>query len=564
MLPIVLLIASGLVLVAAAVSTPGSAAACDAFTLTNVTNVAIASVTHFDTNATVDFTNLFSSINTSVLPAFCRVELVVTTNATAGSFAITEVWLPDEWNGRMLSFGNGGVAGGGKRAAPLLPLHAKFVPSVNVADIGNIAVRQGFAGMSTNTGHNSTDSDATWGLHNDNALFDWGFRAMHLSVIAGKAVIEQYYQAPANKSYYLGCSTGGQKAVALKEVQEFPDDFDGVVLGSPANWQTHLSGWGPHMNLNVQPSTSPRFMTLDQWINVIAPEVLRQCDSLDGLADGIINDPRACRFRPETLTCRLGQNTSTCLTGPQIFALHRVYSDYVETDQTYIFGPYFPGGELEYAVSGYMSSKPDSISLSAIQNFVVNTTDFTIEDYNFDILKLIIEVNAGQAAAIKTNLTDFAGPTHSGKIIQYVGWADQLISPGASLHYYETVHTFMTEHSMLDIDDFYRLFPVAGMTHCALIDFAWGQGGVGANSFGQALNGNVPVADDAQHNIVSAIVRWVEEGVAPENFTAAKFNDDSSAKGVNFTRPVCMYPSSLVFRGGDPADMGSFECTTLV
>ncbi|KAI0661668.1 feruloyl esterase-like protein [Cubamyces menziesii] len=511
----------------------GSHPNCASFAPNALTYAAFSKATHYPANVRVNISNAYSSIDVSNLPAFCRVELVITTNATAGSTALTEVWLPDEWNGRVLTVGNGGLAGG-----------------VTVTELGHVAVPQGFAGISTNTGHDGTTDDGDWaGPHNDNAIVDWGWRALHLSVLAGKEVVEKYYDRPAWKSYYLGCSTG-----TLKEVQDFPDDFDGVVVGSPANWQTHLQAWSVHMNLNTEPTTSGHFMTADMWSNVIAPEVMRQCDELDGLKDGIINDPRICSFRPETLTCRPGQNVSTCLQEGQISALHRIYADYYEADQTYVFGGYYPGGETEY-YHGLVGQKHFVIGTNYFGYMVTNDTGFTIHDYKASVLKLADQIDPGQANAINPNLTAFAGPEHKGKLIQYVGWADQLISPGNSIHYYETVHGFTLANTTMDIDDYYRLFLVPGMNHC--------HGGFAANAFGsveQASNDNPPLSFDPQHNILAAIVRWVEEGVAPDTLTAVNYKDNNVTNGVGFTRPLCRYPSNIRYRGGDPNKAESFHC----
>ncbi|KAI0749371.1 feruloyl esterase-like protein [Daedaleopsis nitida] len=540
----------GLVLGAAAGLPRGSPSACAGLTL-DIPNVNLTTATHFAPRALVNISNIYSSINATNLPAFCRVELVITTNATAGSSALTEVWLPDDWNGRVLTVGNGGMAGG-----------------VTVTELGHVAVPQGFAGISTNTGHAGTTDDGDWaGPHDDNAIVDWGWRALHLSVLAGKEVVKKYYKTPAKKSYFLGCSNGGRQG--LKEVQEFPEDFDGVVVGSPANWWTHLQAWSIHQNLNVQPSTSPHFMTEDMWTNVLAPEVMRQCDAQDGLKDGIINDPRTCRrvggppnpsavFRPETLTCRLGQNTSTCLTADQISALHRIYADYYEADQTYVFGGYYPGGETEY-YHGLVGQTQFKIGRGYFQFMVVNDTTWKIHDYDPDLLALTDELDVGQANAINPNLTAFAGPQHKGKLIQYVGWADQLISPGNAIHYYETVHQFTQANTEMDIDSFYRFFTVPGMNHWTCL-----QGGFAANAFGsveQASNDNPPLSLDPEHNILAAIVRWVEEGVAPETLTAANYKDNDVANGVGFTRPLCKYPANLRYRGGNPNSAGSFDCS---
>jgi len=166
--------------------------ACSTFNVQSLPEVALSATTYYPSNATVNITNLFETIYVDNLPGFCRVELVITTNSTANSSCNTEVWLPDDWNGRYLAFGNGGFAGG-----------------VAVAELGMIGVAQGFAGVSTDTGHTSTEGSGTWaGPYDDNAIIDWGWRAMHLSVATGKAVVEQYYGKAQNKSYYMGCSTG--------------------------------------------------------------------------------------------------------------------------------------------------------------------------------------------------------------------------------------------------------------------------------------------------------------------------------------------------------------------
>jgi len=407
--------------------------------------------------------------------------------------------------------------------------------------------------MSTDTGHSSNTTDATWaGPGNDNAIIDFGWRALHLSVVAGKEVVNSYYSQDVAKAYYIGCSTGGRQG--LKEVQMFPDDFDGVVVGSPANWMSHLLPWEIHMALNVLPTSSPEFITAAMWTDVIHSEVLRQCDSLDGLTDGIINDPRFCNFRPETLACRPAQNTSTCLTLPQIHALHRIFATYFETNQTYVFGPYYPGGEAAYP-DGLVGASSFALPENWMRFLVLNDTEWTMDQYNASVLRLAEEVDPGQTDAINPNITAFAGPPHNGKILHYVGWADQLISPGNSVHYYETVHAFMQATMGTDIDDIYRLFTVPGMNHC--------QGGFGANAFGgvlQASAGMPPLALDAQHNILAALVEWVERGQAPSTLTAAYYNDNNVTAGVNFTRPLCKFPASVRFVGGDPSDAASFRC----
>ncbi|EPQ56994.1 feruloyl esterase-like protein [Gloeophyllum trabeum ATCC 11539] len=509
---------------------------CTTFTLGNSTGVSVIGATEYQAGDLVNVTNVFSSIETSTLPAFCRIELLITTNSTSNKTANTEVWLPDAWNGRFLGFGNGGFGGG-----------------VNVADLGFAAVSQGFAGMSTDTGHSSTVIDGTWGgPHNDDAIIDWNWRALHLSVGVAKQVIQQYYGKPALKAYYLGCSTGGRQG--LKSAQDFPEDFDGIVIGSPANWMSHLEAWSIHIDLNVLPVGSPQWIPPELWTGVIHDEVLRQCDALDGLADGVISNPLACNFRPETLACRAGQNTSTCLNLSQIQALHQIYSDYYETNQTYIFGPYYPGGEIGYTF-GLLGFPVLPIAQDYFQYFILNDTTWDPTTLNYSLVQFADELSPANANAIETNITAFVEPERNGKIIHYVGWADQLISPGNSLHYYETVHAFMQSNTEYNIDDYYRLFTVPGMQH-------W-YGGYGANAFGgagQAAAATPPLSSDPVHNVVSAIVSWVEEGVAPDYFIAAYYQNNQQSQGIGFTRPICKYPANVVYRGGNVNDSSSFAC----
>jgi len=512
-----------------------------AFTFSPEVDAVVSSATFFPANSRVNFTNLFSSIDVDDIPAFCRVAVTITTNATAGSTAHTDVWLPlpQAWNGRFLAFGNGGFGGG-----------------VNVADLGFVAIPQGFAGMSTDTGHSSATGDGSWaGPHNDNAIVDWAWRAMRLSTLAAKEVVKQYYGEAQKKSYYLGCSTGGRQG--LKEVQRFPDDYDGVVVGSPANFMSHLQAWSVHISNVVLPATSSRFISPSLWSDVIHPEVLKQCDGLDGLNDGIISQPLACNFRPATLACRPAQNTSTCLSLDQIVAVKKIFSTYFETDQTYIFGGYFPGGEMQFSSGGLLGAEPFSIPVEYYQFMVLNDTTFTQDQLNFSIIQLGDQIDPGTQNAINPNLTAFSSPPHNGKILQYVGWGDQLISPGNSFHFFETVHAFTQAHTETDVNDFYRLFTVPGMAHC--------QGGFSANAFGgsgQAAAGMPPASLDPAHNILAAMVQWVENGVAPasKSITATAWKGNNATMGMEFTRPLCQYPENLVFKGGNPNDAKSFDC----
>ncbi|EIN04104.1 tannase and feruloyl esterase [Punctularia strigosozonata HHB-11173 SS5] len=486
----------------------------------------------YEAGGRVHIENPSSSINSTHLPAFCRVQIKVVTNPATNKTANAEVWLPEDWNGRFLAVGNGGHSGG-----------------VTVEDLGFVAVAQGFAGVSTDTGHNGTSGDTPWPLHNDDAIIDWSWRAMHVSVQVGKEVVKQYYQQAANKSYYIGCSTGGRQG--LKEVQMFPEDFDGVVVGSPANWMTHVQPWSLHVNGLVQPVNSSGWISADTWQNLIHNEVLKQCDGLDGVEDGILNDPTQCNFDPSPITCPThATDSSDCLTSAQVAAFTQVFSDYVEANNTFIFNGLYLGGELDYP-NALVGDHVSTLALYYERYFVMNDSDWHVSELDLAAIELGDKLDVGQANAIEANISAFTNSPHNGKIIHYVGLADQLISPGNSKLYYDSVKSFMEDNDLGDIDDAYRLFPVPGMKHC--------KEGFGANAFGgvmQASSGQPPLENDSKHNILQALVAWVENGAEPVRLEAAWYVDDDHNNGIGFTRPLCKLSEQNV-KLDAAADMGT-------
>jgi len=501
-----------------------SSLACSTFRPSNVTNLEVVIATHYNAGDRVFLYNNQSLLNSTDLPAFCRLQLAVTTNETAGSIAHAEVWLPEpeQWNGRFMTIGNGGLSGG-----------------ASLGDLGHVAIRQGFVGMSGDNGHISGTVDGSWaGPGNDNAIIDFAWRGMQLSILAAKEVIHQYYGKPQNTSYYYGCSTGGRQG--LKQVQDFPENFDGAIIGSPANWVTHLGASFIRAERLTHPVNSSRWISADTWRDVIHPEVMNQCDELDGLRDGIINDPRKCSPDLTSIQCWEGQDPATCLTRPQITAVNQVYTDYYDDNGTYIFGGFYPGSERDLPVYLF-GEKTVQFASEMYKYFVVNDTKWTTEDFTMDTFRLGDRINPGNGNAINPDLRPFAERPHSGKIIHYDGFAENLLSAANSIHYYETVRTFMQQHSNIAMDDFYRLFTVPGMAHCG--------GGYGANAFGgfghSVGSGRPPLSLGPEHNIVAALVRWVEQGIAPETLTAASYHNNTVERGVAFTRPLCKMCPSL-------------------
>jgi len=288
-------------LAAQAVKSSPDKAACAALTkLTFEGNTSITSATLIDTGtlATSPRQTLSS------LPAFCRV--VGVSRPTSDSTINFEVWLPsDSWNGKFLSSGEGGFAG-----------TLNYTRSGLDGGLDEL-IRRGYASASTDTGHLSTD--ANWAIGHREKVIDYAHRSKHLVTVAAKGVIAAYYGHPAAHSYFSSCSNGGRQA--LIEAQRYPEDYDGLVVGAPWNYQSHSNAgfvW------DAQTLRAPGAAIPASKLPAINKAVLAACDANDGLADGIIEDPSRCAFKPETLLCK-GAETDSCLTGPQVTALNKLY-----------------------------------------------------------------------------------------------------------------------------------------------------------------------------------------------------------------------------------------------
>ncbi|KAL9948870.1 Tannase and feruloyl esterase [Verticillium nonalfalfae] len=447
----------------------------------------------------------------------CRVSMLTTTGPTSNTSI--EVWLPANWTGRFLSTGNGGTGG-----------------CIQYEDV-NYAVSRGFAAVGTNNGHNGTIGEPF--LNNPGVIEDFAYRALHLGVVLGKQVTKAFYGKAHTKSYYLGCSTGGRQG--FKEAQDFPEDFDGIVAGAPAFAFTNLTSWSGSFFTKTGPPGSPTFLTTEQW-NAVWQNILVQCDGLDGQVDGILEDPDLCQYRPEALIC--GANTTdTCLTGTQAQTVRAVFSDLHGIDGSLVYPRMQPSPQLGLLLGG----RPFPYTNDWFRNVVYN-------DSSWDAATL---GPADYAAAAKQNPFniatwegDLSGVRDRGaRILHYHGLQDPIISSDNSARYYNHVSRTMGLTSAA-LDEFYRYFRISGLNHCA--------GGPGATFIG---NRAVAVAgDEPERNVLSAIVRWVEEGIAPDHILGTAYINGTKTAGVNFERKHCKYPARNVYRSGDPKLADSWAC----
>ena len=464
------------------------------------------------------------------LPAFCRVQAQAA--PSSDSSIEIEVWLPTAgWNGKFQGIGNGGFAG-----------------VINFEALAG-EVQQGYAAAATNTGHNGSGTDASWALGHPEKVIDFGHRAVHEMTRVGQAVTKAFYGKAPQHSYFNGCSNGGR--AALMEAQRYPDDYDGILAGAPANNWTHLLT-NAVRNAQVTTATPDAYIPASK-LPALAEAVNKACDAQDGVTDGVLNDPRACRFDPAVLQCK-AEASDQCLTAAQVATVKKLYSAANDSSGHQVFPGYLPGAEA--GGNGWSAwitgSSPGKALLFAFgvgyfSNMVFEKRDWDYRSATVDeLLKAADAKNGAALTAVDPNLAAFKA--HGGKLILYHGWNDAGISALSTVDYFNSVVARMGESS---VDSFVRLYMVSGMQHCA--------GGPGATDFGQF--GPAP-GSDPQHNLSLALEQWVESGNAPSVIIARKPAENPATHGAAMTRPLCPYPQAAKYKGtGDTNDAANFACT---
>lgn len=409
----------------------------------------------------------------------------------------------------------------------------------------------GMASMSTDTGHVSNPVDGTWGHKNPEAINDWGYRAMHGSVITAKSIIQSYYASNISYSYYASCSTGGRQG--LKEIQLHPNSFDGMAVGAPAWEYPNLPASTLKQGLYNLPADAPSHIPFTLF-SVIVDEITRQCDPQDGLKDGILSDPLGCNVQLEALLCKPTQTTD-CLTSPQLDTVYKFYSDFVDVNQTFVF----PGLTLGTDASALVAF-PNELGIDYFRYWVHSDPNWDTSSFTYADIQLAAKLNPGNASANDFDLSPFR--SRGGKMIMYHGLADSIIPTKSSLVFYNSVYRTMLSKGFSSLDDFYRLFLIPGMNHCSGSPNApWYIAG-GSQSVAGASH-SVPGYADADHDVILAMIRWVEEGKAPEQLVATKYKDDKVAEGMEVQRPLCVYPLQASYTGGNASEAGSWRCEGL-
>ena len=432
------------------------------------------------------------------VPAFCRIA--ATLHPTADSIIGVEVWLPEDWNGKYQAVGGGGWAG-----------NISF-PAMAAA------LAEGYATSSTDTGHKG--GDAKFAPGHPEKIVDYAYRAVHEMTVQAKALIKERYGRAPRLSYWNGCSTGGRQG--LQEAQRYPEDFDAIIAGAPANYMLHLGAWDLQAALTAQKDQA-HLIPADK-LEMLHAAVVAACDGLDGIKDGLVSNPKTCRFDPQALLCK-GADSASCLTSPQVESVRAMYTPARKKDGTLVYPGMPRGGENAWARMSNPSPFP--LSLSTYQYALHEDAAWDWRTFNLDRDVADADEKLGAIDAINPDLRAFRD--RGGKLLMYHGWADQLISAENSINYRASVEAKLGGNQ----DNWYRLFMVPGMRHC--------RGGEGPDQF----------------NIMGALERWKESSEPPAQIVATHVTNNA----VDRTRPLCPYPQMAVYKGlGSINDAANFSC----
>jgi feruloyl esterase len=425
--------------------------------------------------------------------AYCRVQGII-----EGTIRF-EVWLPDDWNNKFYVATVGGYAGSIGYAG-MLP-----------------ALLKGYATASTDTGHQGGGSEF---MKNMQAITNYGYRGVHLTAVAAKKIVTAYYGKDPKYSYLCGCSGGGYAGLA--NAQRFPDDFDGIASGAPGTYFIHHAAraiWSWQANKPGTPGYIPPEKDKLLWQPVVAA-----CDPLDGVTDGLIENPLACKFDFKKIQCEAGKDLDTCLTPAQVLTAEKLYGPMNDA-----------AGKEIYPATALGTPVSDEALETRAKFYAAFWRDAVFDDAQWDMSTFKVEDVAKAdgmlgSALISANPDLSPYKNHGGKLIIYHGWDDPGVSPLNSLEYFQSVEKRLGQKAT---NDFVRLFLMPGMFHCG--------GGPGPNTF----------------DMLSVLENWVEGGKAPESVIASHLTDGK----VDRTRPICRYPETAHYIGtGSTDDAANFRC----
>lgn len=521
--------------------------ACDSLTAVTSDSATITSAASITSPTTI------SGVNVDV--KFCRVQ--GTARPSMDSEIKFEVWLPataDAWTGRFKLNGTGGYAG----ATP----YARLAQDVS----------DGMVTAGSNMGHDGGQS-ASWTLYHPEKVKDWGLRSHYYVATAAKAVANAFYARPVAHSYFEGCSNGGRQAMMM--AQRYPELFDGIAAGAPSQFYPDLLMWLVWTGKTLTPVEGQPSVLPPAKLQLLSQASHAACDANDGLVDGQITNPRVCSFNPSVLRCAAG-DAATCLTDAQLAAANAMYSGSRSSTGVQRYSGALSGSEAVwdplFADNGGYGP--------FIGNYVYSITSPPFDwrrDLNWDDKYDVIKATLTPiTAAPSPDLTAFKA--RGGKLIQYHGWNDPVVTPQGSPAYYNALVQFerlkalprnqydaavnnlsgtqVTADSLAlasTVQSYHRLFMLPEVGHCG--------GSTGPGAIGGGFTEPAKAQRTAESHVVSALTRWVEQGVAPMTIIATKYAADGAT--IARQRPACAYPQIAVYRGtGDVNVASSFQCAT--
>ena len=437
----------------------------------------------------------------AAMPAHCRVDAVLA--PSSDSHIEMELVMPAEgWNGKFLAVGNGGWAG-------------------NI-ETGAIAtgLARGYAAASNDTGHKG--GSGAFVVGHPEKVIDFGYRSMHEMAIQSKAIIQAFYKRAPTLSYYQGCSTGGRQG--LMEAQRFPEDFDAIIAGAPVYNQVHLNE--SQVSLQVDMLKDPAKLVPAAKVKLFNDAVVAACDEKDGVKDGIVSDPRTCKFDPAVLLCK-GGDGADCFTAAQVDSAKKAYAPVTTKSGELVYPGHSPGFEFGWRIPTTAAAM-NPLFADMPKYLGRQDANFNLMSFDLDTDLALAMKNGSMIESSDPNLAKFKA--RGGKLLMYHGWADPGPAPENTINYYTSVVKALGGSKQ---DDWMRLFLIPGMGHCG--------GGVS----------NSPNSFDT----LSALETWREKGTAPDQIIGSNTQ-------AGLSRPLCPFPQVAKYLGtGSTNDAKSFVCS---
>ncbi|MDP4074077.1 tannase/feruloyl esterase family alpha/beta hydrolase [Acidovorax sp. A1169] len=445
--------------------------------------------------------------------------------------------LPDNWNGRFLFVGGGGNDG--------VLRDTSLSTSISIGTPSPLG--QGFAVVSTDGGHIGTT--ASFGA-DPQARIDHAYNSYDKTAVSAKSLIASHYGRKPDRSYFSGCSGGGRQGMVFS--QRFPDYFDAITAGAPAmrvsSGATVAAMWNTIAFNAIAPQDASGNRILSQAfsnadLNLVANAVKSSCDAADGVADGMVNNTKACQFNPAVLQCS-GAKGGDCLSAGQVDALAKVFTGPRNSagQALYAGQPWDPGlaapGWRAWTLGSSTTATPDARYITLMVDALINEF-FTPPDLSFNPLAFNFDTDPARMSAYSAIYDTYADDKltafrqRGGKLLLIHGMSDPIFSSKDTVDYYERLAA--NNGGMASTQGFARTFLVPGMNHCS--------GGPATDSF----------------DSIQTMVDWVEKGVAPDTIAARALPTQTDYP--NRTRRLCAYPQFAKYKGtGSVEDAGSFVC----